>query len=362
MQIRQKLTFSFVVLVAVILAAFSLSIYYISAEYRKSSFYERLESKATNVATLLIKVDEIDAALLQRIEKDNPISLPEEQIDIYDYQNQIVYSSNDGQPIPVENGFLDNIRINTNIRYRSGNTELLGMLYAGSTDRFVIVAKARDIYGFKRLQNLRTILWIAFGISILLILAAGNIFARRALVPIKRIIRQVSHIGIHNLDSRVETSTEKKDEIVQLAEAFNHMLDRLETAFHLQSEFIANASHELRTPLTSITGNTEVLLLVDRENITYKTALVSILDDMKELNQLINKLLILAQAGSVQTEKNLQTIRVDEQLWTARSEVLKRRKDNVVLMHFSPDLQEEHLWVTGNELLIKAVFLNLMEN
>ena len=44
-----------------------------------------------------------------------------------------------------------------------------------------------------------------------------------------------------------------------LADAFNHMLDRLTDAFAGQREFVADASHELRTPLTVIRGQLEVL-------------------------------------------------------------------------------------------------------
>ena len=48
-----------------------------------------------------------------------------------------------------------------------------------------------------------------------------------------------------------------------LADAFNHMLDRLAAAFEGQRGFIADASHELRTPLTVIRGQLEVLAEVE---------------------------------------------------------------------------------------------------
>src|SRR5262249_37434039 len=48
-------------------------------------------------------------------------------------------------------------------------------------------------------------------------------------------------------------------EIWVLANAFNHMLDRLSAAFRQQRDFVADASHELRTPLAVISGQLDVL-------------------------------------------------------------------------------------------------------
>ena len=56
------------------------------------------------------------------------------------------------------------------------------------------------------------------------------------------------------------------DEIGKLAHTFNKMLERLETSFGMQKNFIANASHELRTPLTSINGQLEVLMMKEQIN------------------------------------------------------------------------------------------------
>ena len=48
-------------------------------------------------------------------------------------------------------------------------------------------------------------------------------------------------------------------ELRTLAESFNHMLDRLDSAFARQRLFVSDASHELRSPLTAVRGQLEVL-------------------------------------------------------------------------------------------------------
>ena len=50
-----------------------------------------------------------------------------------------------------------------------------------------------------------------------------------------------------------------------LADTFDAMLERLESAFQQQRNFVLDMSHELRTPLTALRGNIDVLLM-DKEH------------------------------------------------------------------------------------------------
>jgi len=89
-----------------------------------------------------------------------------------------------------------------------------------------------------------------------------------------------------------------KDELARLAMTFNGMLRRIAEAFTIQKNFIANPLHELRTPLTAISGQLEVILLKERSQEDCQYTLKSVLEDIKNLNSLYNKLLLLAQASS----------------------------------------------------------------
>ena len=111
MNIRNKLTLRFIFIVAIIIVISSVSIYFSSAQYRKDDFYIRLKSKAINTAKLLIEVEEVDAGLLRKIEKNNPVSLPNERIIIFNYKNEILYSSDDQQEFQYNSELLDNIQL-----------------------------------------------------------------------------------------------------------------------------------------------------------------------------------------------------------------------------------------------------------
>jgi signal transduction histidine kinase len=363
MQIRTRLTLQFLAIGAAVLIMASIAIYFFSSGHRKEDFYSRLENKATNTAMLLIQFDEVDLELLKRIEADNPISLPRERITIYDFRNQIIYSTDEGQVITVDEEFLDEIRLKGKVRLKQGDYEVLGFLFTEEFDRFVIIAAGVDVFGWRKIKNLRNILLGVISSSLLVLLFSGWLYAGKALKPISRIVTQVDDITIANLATRLDQGN-NKDEIARLAATFNNLLERLETAFASQKQFISNASHELRTPLTVITGQLEVVLLKKRKTADYERVIASVLDDMRKLNRTSNRLLILAQASAAQlADLNISPLRVDEIIWNTREQLIKRDGNYQIHFNMAPSIDEESkMIIQGDELLIRAMIINLMEN
>ena len=363
MQIRTRLTIQFLAIGAAVLILASIAIYFFSSGHRKEDFYSRLENKATNTAMLLIQFDEVDLELLKRIEADNPISLPRERITIYDFRNQIIYSTDEGQVITVDEKLLDEIRLKGKVRLKQGDYEVLGFLFTEEFDRFVIIAAGVDVFGWRKIKNLRNILLGVISSSILVLLFSGWLYAGKALKPISRIVTQVDDITIANLATRLDQGN-NKDEIARLAATFNNLLERLETAFASQKQFISNASHELRTPLTVITGQLEVVLLKKRKTADYERVIASVLDDMRKLNRTSNRLLILAQASAAQlADLNISPLRVDEIIWNTREQLIKRDGNYQIHFNLDPSIDEaSKMIIQGDELLIRAMIINLMEN
>ncbi|WP_435110344.1 sensor histidine kinase [Nocardiopsis synnemataformans] len=79
-------------------------------------------------------------------------------------------------------------------------------------------------------------------------LVGGWFLAGWVLRPLRQLNEAVRIAALGRLEHRVRLSG-RNDEFRELADAFDHMLDRLENAFEAQERFAANASHELRTPL-----------------------------------------------------------------------------------------------------------------
>ena len=362
MKIRQKLTLQFFFLASVILLLFSLTVYVASAKYRRDDFYQRLESRAFSTARLLIEVDEIDTDLLNKIEEDNPVSLPDEKIIIFNYKNEIVYSTDTRNVILYDDNLLTRIRTSGQIKTKSGRYELMGILFPEEFNRFVVLSAARDIYGYDKMKNLRTILILLTGIFLLLFYPAGWLFAARSLSPISRVVDRVEDISIASLDLRVDEGN-GKDELAHLAHTFNRMLERLQTAFEMQKDFISNASHELRTPLTAIRGQLEVLLMKDRTENEYRESTAAVLDDIIKLNRLLDRLLLMAQASSEGAREGFSEVRIDEILWQARDELLRHEKEYRVTIALDENITDiDNLTLRGDEQLLLSAVTNIMEN
>ena len=89
-------------------------------------------------------------------------------------------------------------------------------------------------------------------------LVVGFLLAAWFASPLRRMALIAARVDAGDLSPRIEERGHG-DETRILADAFDHMLDRLEEAFARQQAFVSDASHELRTPLTAIRGQVEVL-------------------------------------------------------------------------------------------------------
>lgn len=362
MEIKKKITIQFTGIVAVLLAISLLLICLLFSSYRKEDFKERLSKKALSIAQLIAETDKLEPELLKRIEKNNPTSLPNEKIIVFDENSEIIYSSGNNNSIHITDELLSSIMATKEIYIKKGLDEIKGHYYEGSSGKVVVLCSARDIFGYRKLKTLRVILLGVFSLCLVLTYFLGKLFASRALKPISEIIQQVNNIDSNNLQQRVMAGS-GKDEISTLATTFNNMLDRLEHTFKTQKEFIANASHELRTPLTSITGNLEVTLLKERSVQEYKQSISLTLDEVKNLNRLSNRLLTLLRTGTAISDNTFTELRIDDVLWKARAEHLKKNKKHDVQIHFDNSIDgEKSFQHNGNAELLRTAFLNIIDN
>ncbi|MBA2693378.1 MAG: HAMP domain-containing histidine kinase [Rubrobacter sp.] len=104
---------------------------------------------------------------------------------------------------------------------------------------------------------------LLIGTGIVIALAVGTLggfwITGSALSPLRRMVATCRRVASGDLGERVNLP-HRKDEVGQLAAAFDDMAERIEATFAAQRRFTADAAHELRTPLTALGGSLEVLM------------------------------------------------------------------------------------------------------
>jgi signal transduction histidine kinase len=109
------------------------------------------------------------------------------------------------------------------------------------------------------LSQLLTQSGIALGLMALVSVGLGWLVAGRVLRPLQAITATARRLEGSNLHERINLEG-PEDELKELADTFDQMLARLDTAFETQRRFVANASHELRTPLAIARTEVDVAL------------------------------------------------------------------------------------------------------
>ena len=191
-------------------------------------------------------------------------------------------------------------------------------------------------------------------LAMVLALAAilGWIVAGRVLRPLQRITAAARAASERNLSARVALRG-PRDELHELAETFDEMLDRLQSAFDSQRRFIANASHELRTPLAVMRATVDVVLDnpdSNAEDLRDMAADIRVAVDHAE--HLIGALLILAR-----NERGL-TVHDEVDLATVAEDVLDSAalSDRRVYPTFEPAV------ILGDPVLVERLVANLVDN
>lgn len=366
MTIRTKLTLQFVLLSASLSLISFLTIYILSAKNQKEEFFRRLESRAYSTAELLINIESIDSSILKTIDINKKDVLDFENISIYDENFEEIYTNNDtlnfNQILDDLPSFLFEVSANGKQRISDGELSVVGMKFNSKENSFILVACAIDSYGLGILKTMRLILVSVFLLVLIITGLTGWFFAGKALLPISSVIAEVNKITPNNLSTRLQERM-NNDELAALTQTFNNLLNRIESAFQIQKNFVSNASHELRNPLTAITSQLEVALLNKRSPVEYEKILLSILEDIKRLNDMSHQLIQLSQMENSGTVFPFENLRIDDLIWETKNELINQKPEWTVKLTLKelPEF-ENKLIIKGNPHLLKICFNNLIEN
>jgi signal transduction histidine kinase len=195
-------------------------------------------------------------------------------------------------------------------------------------------------------------IWVVVPAATLLSLAMIHILARGMTAPLRDMVRQATLLAAGETHEHVTATS--RDEVGELARAFNHMADELASADRMRRDLVANVSHELRTPISALHGVIENLL--DGVQQPSPEVLTGLLAQVSRLENLVAQLLDLSrlEAGVAVLERRAVAVRelVDDAVTAATL----GRSSNVVV-----DVQPR-LAVNGDPERLLQVLTNLLGN
>ncbi|GAA4503483.1 HAMP domain-containing sensor histidine kinase [Hymenobacter ginsengisoli] len=363
MQIKHKLLLWFAALVMGLLLALAGYVYVSTARFRAQTFAERLARKAALTQQVLALGDSAAGAML--------VSLPEQTQYVYDPAGQPVYTAGLTPDFQPSAAWLGRARTQDSLAFtypspgHAERKEGMALSYRrpGAPGRYVTVVTAYDQEGHAELHRLRQVLGLGMLGAVAVVGALGWLFAVRALAPLTLVIGQLRTPRAGTAGFRLRPAN-VRDEVGQLALAFNDLLARQETLAESQRAFISHASHELRTPLTTLKGWLETSLAYDQDAASLRVGLGRAVQELDRLTALTNGLLYLAWLDG--PDPSLPTSPLD--LVDTLLEVVSTAQRQYAGQPFNLDLSEgvqqqtQAPTLLGHASLLRTALGNLVDN
>lgn len=360
MDIRKKITFTYVALSSFSTLLLCIVVFVLFNENNRYHFLKRLEDRAKIVASIHFQNDPEKIRYYSELKKNGLEELIEEEEFVLKINSANSFDYNTKLNLP--NAFYTNVLKTGEDFYEVNNKYYLGQVFKEGDQRYIVIVGARDRKGpTTTIYIIKIMLFGGIGF-VFLAFFLGRFLAKRVINPVARITREVNRISASNLHNRLP-EVKNSDEISDLTETFNDMLDRLETSFEIQANFINNASHELKTPITTIIAESEIMLLKERQVPEYIQSLENIYSQASKLGNLTESLLKLTQTGYDGKKQVLDIARIDELLMDVKSDLDKIYPDNRVSMKFNFAPKDSNLLlIPCNKPLLELAINNIITN
>jgi len=360
--IRLRLTLWYVLLLAIILAAFSAGIYLTLRHNLYANLDDSLEARANDLMPL-ISQEGARPTLSADVSADSP-DLGEQFVRLYDASGQLTFdNSGAAGSVPVDGGAVRNaLAGGSATRALSVDGEpfrarFVPILQNGQPAGALEVGRAAGDVS-DTLNTLLVILATAYPVTLAVASLGGVFLASRALSPIDKLTRLARRMSADDLSQRLNLRL-PDDEVGRLARTFDEMIARLEDAFRRQRQFTADASHELRTPLTAVKGEVEVALTRPREPDAYREVLQKVNEEADRLIRLVGSLLTLARADAGQIPVALEAVDVANLVDSAVEQVRPAAQQRDIELVLPPG---PPVTLRADEDLLLQLLLNLLDN
>lgn len=360
MQIRKKITITYIALSGFSTLLLCIVIFSLFKQNNQYYFIQRLQDRAKIASSAYYHKNLEHKEYFKDFKKKGLEELVEENDFVLKVNSKNSFEYNTDLHLPPE--FYNDIMKKGSSWIEENHRYYYGQLFNEGGQKYIVIVTAIDRRGSTNTIYILQILFIGGFAFIILAYFFGVFLAKRVINPIARITNEVHRISASNLHNRLAES-DGKDEISDLTKTFNDMLDRLETSFEIQANFINNASHELKTPITTIIAETEIMLLKKRATEEYVLTLENINKQASKLGNLTESLLKLTQTGYDGTKQVLDMARIDEILFEVKASIDTFFPDNRVNIKINSIPEDETLLtIPCNIPLLELALNNIISN
>jgi signal transduction histidine kinase len=228
--------------------------------------------------------------------------------------------------------------------------ESAGMFYAVRREPGFVVSSTRFLFEFW--PQLLIAGALASGIA----LVVARYLARGMTQPLRDMARAAQRMEVGDYSQRVHTQS--RDEVGQLATAFNRMSGELENLERSRRDLVANVSHELKTPITAIRAHLENVL--DGVEAPDPATLQVMLTQTERLSRLIDQLLELSRLESGELPLRREEVELGPLVSQVLSEIEVARSDGGV--EVSSDVPADLPAIEADRERVHQVLFNLLDN
>ncbi|MDD3173945.1 MAG: HAMP domain-containing sensor histidine kinase, partial [Herbinix sp.] len=148
-------------------------------------------------------------------------------------------------------------------------------------------------------QRFLSLLWkmvLLYLFIVYLIIRKGKRSDVKLFEPLRIMSATANRLTVNNLDSERLNVEGTKNELKDLANVINAMLNRIDTSYESQKQFVSDASHELRTPIAVIQGYANLLNRwgTTNEEVLHES-IEAIQNEARSMQDLVEKLLFLSR-------------------------------------------------------------------
>lgn len=363
MQIRKKIITTYITLSGVSTLLLCVVVFFLFKQNNQYYFLKRLQDRAKIVASIHYQNDPEKARYYRELKKHGLEELIDENDFVLKVNGSDSFEYNTKLHLPHE-FYEEAMTTGKAWVMQDEHRYYYAQIFDENGVKYMVIVTAKDRRGNTSTIYITRIMLFGGIAFIILAYFLGRFLARRVINPVSLITKEVKRISASNLHNRVPLpGNDDSDEITDLTKTFNDMLDRLETSFEIQANFINNASHELKTPITTILAETEIALLKERSPEEYAVALESISRQASRLSNLTESLLKLTQTGYDGNKQVQDIARIDELLLDVKCDLDRLYPDNRISIKLN-DMPEDEALLTlpCNKPLLELAIGNIISN